>query len=93
MPATTIHVDVMKKCAFQLILFHAYSGFSHNLFRMYDWDQTSSQVENNHSSSSLKKKGQLFTWVLFTKKSKKKEWEECYKGQYYTNLKWYFKKK
>lgn len=34
MPTATIHVGVVKKNAFQLVLFHAHPNFSHNLFRM-----------------------------------------------------------
>jgi len=32
MPTSTIHVGVVKKNAFKLILFHAHFSFSHNLF-------------------------------------------------------------
>ena len=39
MPTSTIHISVVKKHAFQLILFHAHSCVSHNLFKRHSGSQ------------------------------------------------------
>lgn len=44
MPTATIHVRVVKKYAFQLILFHACSGFSHNLVKFANFNMNKENV-------------------------------------------------